>query len=287
VPARILICISLLLLFVAKFRAAAVAPESGDESSAKVKVQRLEFQAPVSLTPSERLKLIARLRTVGWKFSQEQTSAFTKDTAEELVREAYQDKGYFKADVSAELVPIRAPGINSRALILHVRPGRQYHLVSVSWRGMTVFSESELAKLIPVRAGELFNRAKIANGLEAVRKLYDSEGYINFTSIPTPQIDDEVGTVDFEIDIDEGGQFYFGELEVEGMQEAHRRLLLSAWEGVRGQPYNTVEADKFFNRFFRSPLPHITPGDYTIRNIDTHNRLVNYSLQLTPSLLYR
>jgi outer membrane protein assembly factor BamA len=151
---------------------------------------------------------------------------------------------------------------------------------------MNAFSEPELAKLILVRAGELFNRTKIANGLEAAKKLYDSEGYINFTSIPTPQIDDEAGTLVFVIDIDEGGQFHFGELDVEGMQEAHQRLLLSAWEGLRGQPYKAEEADKFFNRFFRSPLPKITPEDYTIRHIDAHSHSVNYSLQLTPSLRY-
>ena len=281
---RTLICISLLILCVAKFCAVA---ESEYESSTKVKVRRLKFQTSIPLTPSERQKLVASLRRVGWKFSQEQTSAFTTNTAEELAREAYQDKGYFKVDVSAELVPIRTKRISAADLVLQVIPGRQYHLASISWRGMTVFSESEMAKLIPVRAGELFNRTKIASGLEAARKLYDSLGYINFTSIPTPQIDDEAGTVAFVIDIDEGGQFHFGELEVEGMQEAHRRTLLSAWEGLRGQPYKTEEADKFFDRFFRSPLPKITPADYTIRDIDVYNHSVNYLLQLTPSLHYR
>jgi outer membrane protein assembly factor BamA len=149
---------------------------------------------------------------------------------------------------------------------------------------MTAFSEPELAKLIPVRAGELFNRTKIANGLEAARKLYDSKGYINYTSIPTPQGDDEAGTLAFVIDVDEAGKFHFGELEVQGMQEADRRVLLSAWEGLRGQPYRVDEARKFFSRFFRSPLPNVTPEDYTIRNVDAYNHLVNYSLQLTPSL---
>jgi outer membrane protein assembly factor BamA len=253
----------------------------------KVKVIRLKFQTPVPLTPPERQKLIASLRVVGWKFGQEQTSEFTKDTAEELAREAYQDKGYFKAEVAAELISIRAQDSNAVAVILQVTPGRQYHLASLSWRGMSAFSESELEKLIPTQVGEVFNRTKIASGLETVKKLYDSRGYINFTSVPTPQVDDAEGTVSFEIDIDEGGQFHFGKLDVEGMQEAHRRILLSAWEGLHGKPYNEEKANRFFERFFRSPLPNITPEDYTTHNIDEHSRSVDYSLQLLPSLRYR
>lgn len=282
--ARNLFFISLLLFFGAKFLALGLAPDSDDASSLKVRVQRLEFKTPVPLSSSERQKLTVSLRRVGWKFSQEQDSEFTTNTAEELVREAYQDKGYFKAAVSSELVPIRVQGINSMSLVLQVNPGRQYHLTSISWQGMTAFSEAELGKLIPVHAGELFNRTKVAGGLEAARKLYESKGFINIVSIPTSQVDDEAGTVAFVIDVDEGGQFHFGDLDVQGMQEAHRRLLLSAWEGLRGQPYKAEDADKFFNRFFRSPLPNVRPEDYTVRHIDEYDHSVDYSLELTPSL---
>ena len=280
---RALICISLLTSSIGKMPTAAVTPESPDQPSSKVKVIRLKFQTPVPLTPSERQKLIAGLRGAGWQFWKVQTSEFTKDTAEELAREAYQDKGYIKAGVSAQLVSLRAQGINAVILVLQVNPGKQYHLTSISWQGMRLFPESELAKLIPFRAGEIFNRTKIANGLEAARKLYDSRGYINFTSVPTPQVDDEAGTVSFVIDVSEGGQFHFGDLNVEGIQEAHRQILLSAWEGLRGQPYNAEDADKFFKRFFSSPMPNVMPRDYTIRNLDEHNHAVNYSLRLIPN----
>jgi outer membrane protein insertion porin family len=285
VLSRNVIYVLLLLLSVAP--AVGLAPVSGDASSLKVRVQRLEFKTPVPLSSSERQKLTASLRRAGWRLSQDQTPEFTKDTAEELTREAYQDKGYFRANVSSELIPIRVPGTKAVALVLDVNPGRQYQLTGISWRGMTAFPESELEKLIPVHAGELFNRTKVAGGLDAAKKLYESKGFINFVSIPIPQIDDEAGTIAFVIDVDEGGQFHFGELDVQGMQEEHRRLLLSAWEGLRGQPFRGEEADKFFNRFFRSPLPNVRPEDYAVRHIDAYNHSVDYSLQLTPSLRSR
>jgi outer membrane protein assembly factor BamA len=245
-------------------------PQSHESASKEVSIDVI-VHSPVPLTLTERRKLKARIREFGW------------NTAEETVRELYQDKGYFKADV----VSIRTPTINANALVFHVSPGKQYHLVRVSWRGNTVFSESELAKLIPIEPGELFSRTKIAKGLNAARKLYESQGYINFTPVPTPEMNDEAATLAFNIDVDEGQQFRFGELDVQGMEDAHREMLLSAWQGLRGRPYNTEDADKFFNRFFRSPLPNIKPENYTTFKIDEHNHSVNYSIRFEPSLRYR
>ncbi len=84
--------------------------------------------------------------------------------------------------------------------------------------------------------------------------------------------------------MDEGRQFHFGNLDIEGMEEAHRQILASAWEELRGHPYNQKEADKFFNRFFKSPLNGVIPEDYVIRHVDEVDRSLSYALQLLPSL---
>jgi hypothetical protein len=249
-------------------------PQLRDTPRKKVSVQRIILHSPVPLSPLEHRKLNESIREFG------------SDTLEELVREMYQDKGYLMAKVS-ELIPLRTPATNANILVLQVSPGKKYHLLQISWRGITLFSESELAKLIPVQPGELFKRTKIVEGLDAMRKLYDSRGYINFTCVPTPEVDDEAATVAFSMDVDEGGQFHFGELDVKGMEESHRDILVSAWQGLRDRPYNEEEARKFFNRFFRSPVTQINPADLAVRQIDEHNHLVNYSLELMPSLRYR
>jgi outer membrane protein assembly factor BamA len=137
---------------------------------------------------------------------------------------------------------------------------------------------------MPQQRGEIFNRSKIVFGLEAVKKLYSSHGYINYTSIPVPVIDDDRGTLGFEIDVDEGGQFHFGDLDIEGMEHEHREVLLSAWTQLHGKAFSQVDADEFFNRYFRSPLKWVRPENYTARHIDEANRLVNYELSVAPSI---
>jgi hypothetical protein len=69
-------------------------------------------------------------------------------------------------------------------------------------------------------------------------------------------------TVAFVMDVDEGGLFRFGELNVQGMQATHRKVLLSAWEKLHGQPYRRHDADSFFRRFFKPPSSDIESEDY-------------------------
>ena len=207
--------------------------------------------------------------------------------AGEIVKEAYQDNGYFMAEVSSDIVVDRSLGGTSNVLVLHVKPGKRYRVTGISWHGISAFPETELARLIPIRPGEFFSRKKFAHGLEAAKTIYDSHGYINYSPIPQPQVDEEAGTLGWVIEVDEGGQFRFGELDVQGIEQAHRQILLSAWQGLQGRPYNAKDADEFFNRYFRSPRPHISPENYAVRRIDQAKRTVNYSLQFVPWIRYR
>ena len=229
------------------------------------------LRSPLQLTPTERRKL------------KKDVLAYDSDTVTEIVRELYQNKGYFKAAVRV----VRTPTSTNKAVVIQVDPGKQYHLVGISWRGNAALSQSDLANLIPFEPGELFSRTKIADGLNAAKKLYDSRGYINYTVVPTPETDDDAGTVAFVMDVDEGGQFRFGELHVQGMDQADRQVLVSAWQGLQGRPYNAKDADRFFNHYFRSPWPHVSPENYAVRRIDEANHSINYSLQFDPSIRYR
>jgi len=250
-------------------RTASALPQSHE--TAGTEAIDVVLRSPVQLTAIERRELRAKIREYG------------SHSAGEIVRELYQDKGYFKVEV----IPIQTPTRNAKALVLQVNTGKQYHLIGISWHGNVALSQSELASLIPFEPGELFTRPKMAEGLNAAQKLYGSRGYINYTCVPTPHTDEDAGTIAFEIDVDEGAQFRFGELDVQGMEEPHRQILLSAWQGLRGRPYNVEDANNFFNRFFRSPRPDIKPENYTIRKIEEASHTVDYSLQFVPSIRCR
>ena len=127
---------------------------------------------------------------------------------------------------------------------------------------------------------------KTAEGLCAAARFCGSPGYINSTYIPNTVIDEAERSIALEIDVDEGGVFHWGDLNVEGMSESDKREPLRGWEGLRGQVYTSNShptLDKFLTTYFQ-PLRHgVTPSDYTPRKIDGRRRTVNIYLSLVPS----
>ena len=84
-----------------------------------------------------------------------------------------------------------------------------------------------------------FSRAKIAIGLENLRKAYGNFGYINFTSVPDTAFDDENHSISLDIDMDEGMQFVIGGVNVLGLDEPARQELLDGLPIKPGQIYNS------------------------------------------------
>ena len=62
--------------------------------------------------------------------------------------------------------------------------------------------------MFPIKDGETFDTHKISKGLENLRKAYGEIGYINFTSVPETDIDDEKKLLTLNIDVEEGKPFF-------------------------------------------------------------------------------
>ena len=96
-----------------------------------------------------------------------------------------------------------------------------------------------LRVLFKLKDGQIFNATLVGKGLENLRKAYGQLGYINFTAVPTPRIDEAKKLVYLNIDIDEGKPFYVSRIEFHGNtitrdSVIRRELLLE-----EGQVYNS------------------------------------------------
>ena len=265
-----------------------------------VSVRKLMLESTTQLSLSERKRITRKLRERTREFAAAQRRTFLvrtdepelgvplqeqelADTAQELVREAYQANGYFKVEVSDPIMRTGGSATTSWLdLTVSVIPGSQYRLRSVQWKNETVFSASELLRLMPIHTGEIFNVGRITEGLQAVREAYRSRGYINFTSVPDTTLDDVERTVSLQIDVDEGARFSFGNLHVEGMREKGAQKLTAAWQSLQGRSYSPQEYKQFFQRFFRPVHRGVVPSDYTSIQLDVQARTVNVFITLRP-----
>jgi outer membrane translocation and assembly module TamA len=248
----------------------------------RITLQSVVFHTPVPLPAAAERSIRQQLFHLAQAVHSTDQEAALGNAAEDIVREEYLNRGYFRTSVEAELQTAADHGnVRTVELIFSIHPGKRYRMGDISWRGNSAISTQELAATMSVRRGEIFERQKIAAGLEKVRELYRSRGYVNFVSVPVPRIDEQRQIVSFDIDIDEGRQFLFGDLNLTGIEPKYSQMLLSAWSQLRGQPCNPKTADAFFRHYFTPFRSDVKPSDYVRFRINERTARVDYSLSLT------
>ncbi len=223
-----------------------------------VKVGNITFTGNRAVPSRDLRAAMKNLRPVGIPHSifLENLFARTYDASKleedtERVRRALQDRGYFRAGVSDPITHIRNEGGLS---LLTFRPrqgkridirvpvdeGERYRLGGVTFTGNThVPNVKALRAQFPTKDGEWFNATAVGKGLENLRKAYGSLGYINFTGVPTPRVDDAKHLVYLDIDIDEGKPFTVSRIEFQGNTITRDRVIRRELLLEEGSVYNS------------------------------------------------
>jgi outer membrane protein assembly factor BamA len=166
------------------------------------------------------------------------------DEIEERVRALFQDRGYFRIEVqSLDIIatdPLKTPKpVKVEAVVTE---GEIFRLKEITFTGNHHFGDEELRKAFPIKANDLFARARIAGGLESMRGLYNAQGYLDMVMIPSTTF---AGSgVNLTVEVREGPQYHLGKLEVFAKKESADRLS-TAWELGEGKVYDAGYVDKF------------------------------------------
>jgi len=106
------------------------------------------------------------------------------------------------------------------------------------------FPLEELRKSIALSAGDLFRTTPIREGLDALKRLYGSRGYINFVATPITEVDDGSGTISLIMELDEGRQFHVRKIRVQGVDPRTEGSL--KWRIHPGDIFNNELFEDFF-----------------------------------------
>ena len=100
--------------------------------------------------------------------------------------------------------------------------GKVYRVGEMKIEGNSIFSEEAIRNYIGLQKNDIANGERIGKALyENLKKVYGSQGFIEYTAEPTPTFKDnpakpDEGIVDFVITIEEGKQFSLRRLEFVG-----------------------------------------------------------------------
>jgi outer membrane protein assembly factor BamA len=142
----------------------------------------------------------------------EQKTYFEEEIGERI-RGALRDLGYFKAVVDEPKFSFPAQRRTTAYVTVKAEPGAQYRLGEIRFERATIFPAAQLRDLFLLRRGDLFNATKISRGLDDLRKLYGTQGYVDCVVGSVLSVDESSRTVDLVLEMDEGKPYDFGQLQ--------------------------------------------------------------------------
>ena len=174
------------------------------------------------------------------------------------VRGLYQDHGYFKVDVNVTDLkavdqkraglPLPIPVIGHKKgkatdITIHIDEGNQYHMGKLSFQSSDpdqglVFKPEYLARVFPLKEGDLFSSTKVRKALENYKALYGQYGYIDFVAEPMTEADDVKKVVNFTMVFDQEKQYFVRRIEFSGNTTTRDKVIRREILLDEGQVYN-------------------------------------------------
>ncbi|MFZ3211326.1 MAG: outer membrane protein assembly factor BamA [Terriglobales bacterium] len=223
----------------------------------KVKVGKIKFEGNKTVSSRYLRSAMKNLKPIGIPHSiiLENLISRTYDATKlsedaERVRDALQQKGYFKALVQDPKTNIHdTHGIHLPLLKKHegksvditlpIEEGDRYRLKEVKFTGNKAITNIQILRAqIPMKDGDIFNTELMRKGIKNLRDAYGAAGYINFTPVPDTEIDEEHKTVTVKFDLDEGKQFSVRRIEFQGNTTTRDKVIRRELALQEGQTYN-------------------------------------------------
>ena len=227
----------------------------------KVKVGDIEVQGNNVMGDRAVIRAMKNLRPIGIPYSIFLEGIFAKsydstklEEDKDRIRDAYQQKGYFRATVLDHEVDVRDVGgkgfrlplfrprrAGKRAdIAFRVEEGLQYKINKINFVGIKLFRtpESLMLPIFQMGEGDVFSTAKLRKGLENMRKLYGEFGYIDF--VPEPAFDFPGGDkIDLTLTADEGKQFFVRRIDFAGNTTTRDKVIRRELLLDEGDMFNT------------------------------------------------
>ncbi len=176
-------------------------------------------------------------------------NCFNDDSDEmgERVRALFQNRGYFAVEVKSVKLKAEDPLAIPKPVTMEaeVAEGPKYRLGTITFVENRAFTAEQLRSEFPLKAGEVFERDKVATGLESLRKVYGKDGYVDMSAIPDTRFGSNA-TADLNLTIDEGPQYRLDKVEFVGKKEMISRLQVQ-WKLAAGSVYDATYLDQYLD----------------------------------------
>ncbi|MEI7730708.1 MAG: outer membrane protein assembly factor BamA [Verrucomicrobiota bacterium] len=208
--------------------------------SPKIRIQQVEFDGAHAFKTSKLKKEVKTKRR--WFFSWLTGSGRLKDDVldedKEKLTEFYQNAGYIDFDLKeAKAYPT---GPKTVVVKFTYEEGRQYKVGSITFTNNTVFPTTELASVLKMKEGNIFNPKTLNEDVEALKDKCGTKGYIEAVVVPIKRPNVEKGTMDMIYLLEEGKQFRIEKVEIRGNNKTKDKVIRRELAVVPGEIFDMV-----------------------------------------------
>jgi outer membrane protein insertion porin family len=214
-----------------------VALNIGIEEGEPSKIARISIVGNKAFTERELLSLMT-LTTPGWTTWYTRNDQYSKQKLQadlETLRSFYQNRGYLEFNVESTQVSI-TPDKEDIYITINVFEGSRYTVSELRLAGDLPVPEAELARLMPIRPGDVFSRERLQAGTKAISDRLGAEGFAFANVNAVPDVDRAKLQAAFTIYVDAGRRVYVRKINISGNVKTRdevirreMRQLESAW----------------------------------------------------------
>ena len=188
------------------------------------------------------------------------------------IRMLYAEHGYVRANVLDPIVEtkphqvmrtlpfIRAPfpfgiplpfwkkKVDRYFITINIEENDQYRVGEVKVTGNKRFNELVIRAILGLVPGEIFNEERLRKSFDNLKKLYGSQGYINFTAVPLQDFDEAKKIVNLTINVDEDRQFFVSRIAFSGNTTTRDKVIRREVMVEEGQVFNSSVWDMSLQR---------------------------------------
>ena len=277
----------------------------------KVKVGNVSFEGLEVLSRRNARRAMKNTKPLGIPRSIILENIFTRtfdirklEEDKERLRNAYQKRGHFRANVLQHDLEVRdSPGRATFLLPwsmlfnkpkkhadinLLVEEGPRYARGLLSFTDVELFRvpDQVLGPVFAMNEGAIFDVEKLRKGMENLKKLYGEFGYIDFVAEPSFEFreDDDPPKIDLNLSVDEGKQFFVRRIEFDGNSTTRDKVIRREILLDEGDMFNTRVWDLSMLRLnqlgYFDPIKTEGPETDTVVTRNTRDGLVDLTLKV-------
>ena len=169
----------------------------------------------------------------------------------ETLRSHYLNNGYLKYQLEATQVAI-SPDKKGVYITLKINEGEQYNVKDIQFRGELAGYADELAGLVTIEAGDIYNGAKVTALEEAVKRKLGELGYAYPQVATIPEFDDENRQVALIVNVEPGKRIYVRNISFSGNTSTKDEVLRREMRQMEGSWLNARSVERGKERLSRT-----------------------------------